>query len=158
MPVSGRDYSGSKLFSNLLTFWTGIQRDSVEVLAEQDANNQKNTKVLCAMREQAFEMLNLVNSGSLDDATLGQMLDAGWQMKCSLAPKISNSFISSAYDLALSSGAFGGKISGAGGGGFLNLIVPEKKKQSVILGLEGMGLTLFPISPETQGTTLLLIG
>ena len=86
--------------------------------------------------------------------TMGRILQEGWLMKCKLAPNITSPFISSAYQTAISSGALGGKISGAGGGGFLNVIVSEKKQLSVISALEKLGLRNFPIKPDTEGTSV----
>ena len=154
MPLSANHNISKSIFSYMLTFWTGIERNSSEILEEQDKQNDENTEVLLKMRKQALELFSLANQGELDIKSLGSLLNEGWLMKCSLASKISNSFISKAYKLAISGGALGGKISGAGGGGFLNLIVPKNKKISMIATMEKLGLKYFPLGPDTQGTTI----
>ena len=154
MPLSTKHNISAGIFSNLLTFWTGIERNSEDILDEQDKKNTENSEILIKMREQALEMYNLANQGDLGMDTLGNLLHEGWLMKCTLTPKISNSLISEAYELAVSSGALGGKISGAGGGGFLNLIVPDAKKSDVVAAMDKLGLKYFSIGPDTHGTTV----
>jgi len=109
---------------------------------------------LLKMRDQAWEMYKLVKEGELDVETFGAILNEGWMMKCTLASKIDNSLISEAYKTGITSGAFGGKISGAGGGGFLTLIVPDQKKEDVILAMKKLGLNNFPVNLETQGASV----
>ena len=154
MPLSTKYDLSENLFSNMLTFWTGIERKSEDILDEQNKKNEENSEVLLKMRDQAWEMYKLVKKGELDVETFGAMLNEGWMMKCTLASKINNSLISEAYKTAISSGALGGKISGAGGGGFLNLIVPEQKKEDVISAMKKLGLNNFPVSLETQGASV----
>ena len=99
-------------------------------------------------------MFNLANKGELGIEALGDLMHKGWKMKSKLASNISNSYISEAYESALTNGALGGKVLGAGGGGFLNLIVPESSKNSVIAALGKLGLKHFPVGPDTRGTTV----
>lgn len=154
MPLAVQNKFTDSVFSNILTFWTGIERNSEDILKEQDTNNIDNYLLLHKIREQALELYNLANQGDLSNEKFGRILHDGWMMKCELASNISNSFISKAYDVALSNGAFGGKISGAGGGGFLNLIVQRENKQNVITAMEQLGLTFFPINIDTEGTSV----
>jgi len=155
MPVSTKHDISRMFFSNLLTFWTGIERNSEEILADQDKRNPDNSEVLLKMRDQAQEMYHLSNKGTLNIETLGRLLHEGWKMKCTLTPRITNSLISKAYDTAIESGALGGKISGAGGGGFLNFVVPSPKRQAVTDAMNALGLKLFPVGPDTHGTTVI---
>lgn len=69
---------------------------------------------------------------------LGELLHEGWNLKKCLSSKITNNFIDEAYTKAIQVGAYGGKLAGAGGGGFLFLLVPEGKKQSVRDALKGL--------------------
>ena len=140
------------IFSNLQTFWTGIKRKSDKILSEQDFNNKENWKILNNMKEQALIMYEFCNRDQFSIHEFGELLHQGWTMKKTLASKISNSFISEAYETALANGALGGKISGAGGGGFLNLIVPSENRNNVKIALEKMGLKYFPIGPDSNGT------
>ena len=154
MPLFSKNNITEKIFLNMLTFWTGIERNSEDILSEQDKKNKENTEVLIKMRNQALEIYNLATMGKLSIDVLGNMLHEGWLMKCTLASKVTNLFISKAYESAVSGGALGGKVSGAGGGGFLNLIVPKNKKISMITTMEKLGLKYFPVGPDTLGTTI----
>jgi len=155
MPLSTQHDVSDMIFSNLLTFWTGIERNSEEILSDQDNRNQDNSEVLLKMRDQAHEMYDLANKGNLSIEKLGKLLHDGWLMKCTLTPKISNSLISQAYDSAIENGALGGKISGAGGGGFLNFIVPDSRRHAVSAAMKAMGLKSFPVGPDTHGTAVI---
>lgn len=154
MPFSGKHNVNEEIFSNMLTFWTGIERKAEKILAEQDKRNDENSEILIEMREQALKMYNYANEGRLNMYSLSDFLHQGWLLKRRLASNISNSLINQAYELAMSRGALGGKVSGAGGGGFLNLIVPDEKRNSVIEAMTGLGLIQFALGPETQGTTV----
>ena len=154
MPITAQNNLTEMIFSNLLTFWTGIERNSEDILNEQDKKNDANSEVLLKMRDQALALYELASSGDMDIENIGSVLHDGWLMKCTLASNITNSLISEAYQAAISSGALGGKISGAGGGGFLNLIVHEQKKNAVISALEKLGLKNFPVGPDAEGTSV----
>ena len=152
MPITAKTNLSEISLVNLLTFWTGIERNSEDILNEQDKGNDENSKILLKMRDQALELYELASSGDICIENIGKILHEGWLMKCQLAPNICNLFISNAYQAAISNGALGGKISGAGGGGFLNLIVHEENKNAVISILEKHGLTNFPLGLDTEGT------
>ena len=154
MPISKKYKYFENLFSNMLTFWTGIARSSEDILEEQDKNNNKNSDVLLKMRDQALEMYKLAKKEELDVETFGAMLNEGWIMKCTLATKINNSLIAEAYKTAIANGALGGKISGAGGGGFLNLFVFDNNIDTVISAMEKFGLKYFPVGLDTYGTSV----
>ena len=152
--VSSKYDVAESIFSNMLLFWTGIVRNSEDILSKQVKNNAKNSDLLLKMREQSLEMFKLANNGDLGIEALGKFMHKGWKMKIKLAPNITNSYISDAYESALSSGALGGKILGAGGGGFLNLVVPESRKNIVIATVEKLGLKQLPVGPDSYGTTI----
>ena len=113
-----------------MLFWTNIQRDAGSVLKEQRDNTVDKLKVLSSMRDQVFEMQRqLTEEFSIEG--FGKMLHQGWQMKRSLASKITNPQIDAWYELALRAGAYGGKLCGAGGGGFLLFVAPPECHQSI---------------------------
>lgn len=118
MPVTAKSKLSEISFANLLTFWTGIQRNSEDILKEQNKGNKINSNILIKMRDQALQFYELSNSKDMTIENIGNILHEGWLMKCKLASNISNFFISSAYQAAISNGSLGGKVSGAGGGGF----------------------------------------
>jgi D-glycero-alpha-D-manno-heptose-7-phosphate kinase len=117
------------LNENLLLFFTGVTRQSAEVLTEQNNNISNRRSILREMKEMAVIARNELEAGNFD--SLGKMLHESWQLKKRLATKISNGTIDEAYAAALSAGAIGGKISGAGGGGFLLLYCPHERHAAV---------------------------
>tara|TARA_B100000212_G_C27369483_1_gene531943 strand:+ start:1137 stop:2129 length:993 start_codon:yes stop_codon:yes gene_type:complete len=153
-PVHNNRQAVETIFENMLTFWTGIQRASHDILSEQDKRSANNVNSLTHMRDQAGLLLELANSGELTPEKLGNTLHNGWLLKQDLAPSITNKQISAAYEAAISAGALGGKLSGAGGGGFLNLVVIEDRKEAVKDIMSSMSLTHFPIRHDTQGTSV----
>src|SRR4030042_3465639 len=114
-----------------MTFWTGHQRDTSSVLAEQKAKTAENMESLMVMRDQAHSLQRLLADGKCDVRAFGEILDAGWQRKRRLASTITNSQIDQWYRRALEAGALGGELCGAGGGGFL-LFVVEPDRQGAV--------------------------
>ena len=117
------------LGSNLLLFYTGITRTADHILRKQKEETETLFKILKEMRNQVPTLKNYLENGAND--SLGHMLNQGWVMKKSLLSTISNKQIDEMYERALNSGALGGKICGAGGGGFLLLYVPREKQNTV---------------------------
>lgn len=119
----------NELEENLLCFYTGIPRESSTILHEQRNNISEKKSVLLKMRDQAEDAKHLLKEGDL--TKFGQMLNAAWNLKKQLASRITNDTIESYYGKALEAGALGGKLSGAGGGGFITLYC-EKKHQDAV--------------------------
>ncbi len=117
------------LGSNLLLFYTDKTRKSDPILNRQRQNIEKKLESLRRMKGQALEACDLLSARDFD--AVGRLLHQGWQYKKGLASGISNSEIDQMYQRALDAGALGGKISGAGGGGFLLLYVPREKQNAV---------------------------
>ena len=118
-----------ELDNHLILFFTGQTRKSSTVLIKQKQNITNKTKVLKQMAQHAKIGHNLLQQGRFKD--LGGLMDQSWQLKKTLASNISNPQIDQMYHLAKKTGAYGGKISGAGNGGFLTLLVPPEKKPAV---------------------------
>ncbi len=118
-----------ELGQNLMLFFTGKTRRSSEILSEQKKKIIDSANILKRMRDQSFEVLEAFNKKNL--RLLGKALEEGWKLKKKLAGGISNSDIDKMYNLAKRAGAIGGKIAGAGGGGFLLLFVPLGKQDDV---------------------------
>lgn len=114
------------LGSNLLLFYTGITRKADQILRKQKEKTETLFKILVDMRNQVSALKTYLENGAND--SLGHMLKQGWAMKKSLLSTISNKLIDEMYERALNAGAAGGKICGAGGGGFLLLYVPREKQ------------------------------
>jgi len=131
-PLALSTATAAELESNLLLFFTGTQRDARTVLAEQiKAVEQDETTFgrIERMVALAYEMRDLLLAGDLDG--FGRALDRGWEMKRSVSAMISNSAIDAFYERARKAGALGGKIAGAGGGGFLLLYCPKAAQARV---------------------------
>ena len=101
------------------------------------------------MRDQAMEMRDLLSNG-FDVRTFGAILDAGWNYKKTLADNISNGEIKHWYSVARNAGAYGGKICGAGGGGFLLFVVKKQYRNSVRKALHD--LIEIPVGYEPHGS------
>lgn len=118
-----------ELENNILLFYTGEVRDATSILSKQDgATRQKDSSVvshLCAIKDIGIEIRDSIARGNL--RRFGELMDAHWQTKKRLSDGISNGQIDYWYDIAKANGAVGGKISGAGGGGFLMLYCEERK-------------------------------
>lgn len=122
----------AELEGNLMLFFTGSQRDAKSVLADQVKAVEEDTTTfdrVGRMVDLAYEMRDLLLAGELD--AFGAALDRGWQMKRGVSAMISNSTIDRLYDRARAAGALGGKIAGAGGGGFLLLYCPKTAQAEV---------------------------
>lgn len=130
-----------ELENNLLLYFTATQRLSANIINEQVKNvNEKNSKSVEAMhnlKEQAHQMKDALLRGELNK--IGEILKFGWKNKKDMANSISNSLIDSIYNKALENGATGGKISGAGGGGFMFFYCPAVTKIKVARAIETLG-------------------
>ena len=119
----------TKLNEKPLLFYTGITRKSINILIEQKANIRDRLSILGEISRLAFTARDLILNGAFDE--FGELLNQGWNLKKQLASNITSGDIDDMYLTARKAGAIGGKISGAGGGGFLLLYCPESKKESV---------------------------
>ena len=130
-----------ELQHNLTLYYTGKSRFSSEIIKEQIKNvEQKNRKSIEAMhklKEQAFLMKEAILKGKIDE--IGEILHFGWLHKKYMAKDITNPLIEEIYETALKAGATGGKISGAGGGGFFMFYCPKNTKYKVMESLKKFG-------------------
>ncbi len=140
-----------KLDESFLLFYTGINRQSDSILGEQKANIGDSLPVLREIKALAHEAREQLERGNLD--SFGEMLDYSWGLKKRLASKISNGPIDEMYAAARKAGALGGKITGAGGGGFLLLYCPPVKQDAVRGALKG--LQELPFRLEQDGTKII---
>ena len=118
-----------RLASRLMLFYTNRSRSADTILEDQRDNIPDRTEILSAMRDMAYAGVKHLTAGDLD--ALGQDLDEAWRLKTRLADDISNAEIDGHYERAQEAGAFGGKITGAGGGGFLLLYAPPSHQDRV---------------------------
>jgi len=141
----------SDLENNLMCFYTGISRSSSDILTQQKKNAYQNNDILIEMRNQVEEGKKILKNGDL--TKFGLMLNEGWKLKKKLAKNISNNKIDLYYKKAIKAGALGGKISGAGGGGFLTFYCEKKHQDSVKKSLST--LTSLKIKIDKFGTLVL---
>ena len=141
----------TKLSERLMLFFTKRTRRSGEILAEQKANIAERVEVLKEMTKLAYLGKEAITREAFDE--LGEMLHQGWQLKRQLASKISNSDLDELYQSARNSGAIGGKITGAGGGGFLLLYAPAQRRDDIRSAL--WGLEEIPFRFEADGSKVI---
>lgn len=149
------DNGVQSLFRNSMLFWTGMQREAGVILGEQRDNIPDTAETLIRMRDMAAECRDVLLRYPDDPQRLGAILDAGWQAKRSLASRISSSQIDNYYARARAAGAIGGKLAGAGGGGFLYLVVPPEGQDAVRRALPEM--VDIPVHYEPRGARLLSV-
>ncbi len=113
------DRTMRRLSDNLLLFFTGVTRKADAILVEQKKNIVDRLSILNEMKDIAHQACSEVENGNIDE--LGALLHESWELKKRLASRISNPALDDMYTIARKAGALGGKISGAGGGGFLLL-------------------------------------
>ena len=118
-----------KLVSRLMLFFTGNTRDSRKILSEQSESIESKRKSLDELVRTVDRVYEKLIQGDID--CVGNELDKTWQIKKKLAGGISNENIDTMYNVAIGAGAVGGKILGAGGGGFMLLYVPEDAQKNV---------------------------
>ena len=142
------------IFDSVMMFWTGMQRDASKVLEDQIQNTASKHDCLVQMRAHARQLESMMSNGGIDASEFGSVLHESWSMKRRLSNRISTGEIDEWYDLAREAGAEGGKLCGAGGGGFLLLIVKSENKPAVRRALAG--LMEMKIRPEVHGSRVMV--
>lgn len=136
-PLRIKNWIVSELEASLLLYFGGVSRDSASIIDEQTSNvKAKDTGAIDAMhalKQEAVAMKECLLKGDFD-GLVGSM-EAGWQAKKRMARSISNAQIEASYELARQAGMRAGKISGAGGGGFMMLLVDPVRRMDVIRAL-----------------------
>ncbi len=132
-PIVMKKESYKKLEENCLMFYTGLKHDASKILKEQKDNVERDNKkeeMLLKMCDLARELKTHFEQNDVD--FLGECLSKGWQLKKQMASSISQNAIDELYELGINNGATGGKLLGAGGGGFLLFYVPTKEGKEKI--------------------------
>ena len=147
-----------ELQSNLMLFFTGSAHHSWTILQEQEKSTCSQTgpavEALHEVRALADRMLAALRAGDLN--SFGSLLDEGWQAKKRISGKISNPRIDHIYDLARCKGALGGKITGAGGGGFLLLYCESERQEAVRSALRAEGVQEMAFAFDNNGTQVIV--
>ena len=139
------------LSRNLVLFYTGITRSANTVLKEQVNNIDDRFEMLCRMKHLAVEARGCLERQAFDE--FGELLHQGWEYKKQLASGITNGRIDAMYEAARRAGAIGGKISGAGGGGFLLLYCPVERQSDLRRALTR--LRELPFALERDGSKVI---
>ena len=142
-----------KLGSDLLLFFTNRTRKSEVILERQKEDTPKKLEVLRGIKGLVFEVKDAILNHGFHN--IGPLLHKGWELKKQLAQGISDPKLDTLYDIALEAGATGGKISGAGGGGFLLLYVPRERHNDVRMAMEDAGLRELPFMLEQDGSKVI---
>ena len=130
-----------ELENNLLLYYTSTSRESAKIIEKQSANvlkkEEKSIDAMHQLKQQARMMKEALLKGRLNE--IGEILDFGFQQKRQMAEGISNNLMEGIYEAACGAGATGGKISGAGGGGFMIFYCPDNTKFQVMEALSKFG-------------------
>lgn len=153
-PIIIQEERLNKLQDNLLLFFTGISRFASEIEKSKIVNFNSKTSELSKMHEMVDISIDILvnNEKNIDD--FGYLLNDGWHYKKSLSNLVSNNEVDEIYNIALKSGALGGKLLGAGGGGFILFYAPKQIHKNIINKLNH--LIHVPFKFENQGSTVAL--
>lgn len=154
-PVICHPHTRGELNRRLMMFFTGMTRSAQEVLSKQRALTEEKRPVLRKMCGIARDLREILTSGK-DLNEFGRLLHHGWEAKRSLESSISNSRIDEYYDRALTAGALGGKVLGAGGGGFLLFFCEPHLQSRVRAELSELVEVAFDLEP--QGSKIIYVG
>jgi D-glycero-alpha-D-manno-heptose-7-phosphate kinase len=139
-----------KLEERLILVFTGFQHNASEIAKTYDFKGR--TKELEKMKGMARIAYALLLDNKLSE--FGELLDEAWQYKKTLSDKISTPYTDYVYGLAKTAGAIGGKVAGAGGGGFMLLYADPEKREGVLSALKGM--TVVPFKFESEGSKIIV--
>jgi len=154
-PIIWSPENKEELVQNLLLLYTGDVREASSILREQKEKTQQSDKMDCLkkLRDMASELKGRLNDNASSDI-FGEILHQGWMLKKQLASGVSNDKIDEYYEKAASAGALGGKVLGAGGGGFLLLYCPKQKQPQV---KEALSLAQLEFSFEPEGSKIIYV-
>lgn len=143
-----------RIESSLVTFYTGFTRQASTVLSEQTALTEScevTQSLIHRMVSLAWQLRDELNSGNIH--ALGEVMDEGWRLKREIHSGVSNSEIDNLYNTAIRAGAVGGKLLGAGGGGFMTFFAPPEKQDQIEAAV---GLRRVDFSLARSGSRVLL--
>ncbi|WP_256873324.1 GHMP family kinase ATP-binding protein [Pseudomonas taiwanensis] len=133
-PLRIKNWIVCELEASLVLFYTGVSRESARIIADQSRNvesgSQQTIDAMHGLKHQALVMKECLLRGDIPGIV--ESLKLGWESKKQSAKTVSNSVIDDIYNAAIDSGALAGKVSGAGGGGFMMFFVPTEKRMDVI--------------------------
>ena len=147
-----------QLEDNILLFFTGKERGATEILSEQDKmckqNNQGMFDNLHQIKEIGLETRRYFERGEID--RLGELLHVHWEIKKKRSQRMSDSFVDECYEAARKNGAIGGKLVGAGGGGFFMFYCNSSEKPKLVEAMQKMGLSWERFHFDFDGAKILV--
>ena len=153
-PLRIKNWIMSELEASLILYFGGVSRDSAKIIDEQASNVRKQDaqaiEAMHALKQEAVSMKENLLMGDFEG--LIQSMEAGWQAKKRMAHSISNTQIDTVYEQAKQAGMRAGKISGAGGGGFMMLLVDPTRRMDVVRVLQQAGGEIFNCHFTEHGT------
>ena len=138
-PLRVKNWIICELEASLLLFYTGVSRESAKIIADQSSNVKSGlvdaVEAMHGIKNEALTMKECILRGDFDGVVAS--MRKGWESKKRSATTVSNLHIDEIYNAAINAGALAGKVSGAGGGGFMMFFVPPEKRMDVVRALEG---------------------
>jgi D-glycero-alpha-D-manno-heptose-7-phosphate kinase len=153
MPVIMKKERLERLQEQMMLYFTGISRTASDVAKKQIELTPQKKSELSTMRQMVDEALSILTNENTELKEFGKLLHEAWKLKRSLTDKISNSHIDNIYETAIRAGAAGGKLLGAGGGGFMLIFTEPELKPRIRTRL--MGLLEVPFSFENLGSQII---
>jgi len=158
-PVNMKEETLIELQNNILLFYMQRERSASSILSVQNNKSKEGDKGtidrLHKIKEIGLHTKKVFENGNIDE--FGEVLHEHWVTKKGLSEKVSDGYIDEAYDTALKNGATGGKLVGAGGGGFLLVYCPNNKSR-LISAMKGLGLTPMWFNFEHEGARIVFYG
>ena len=153
-PLPLSDQKKNALKDHLMLFFTGFQRNASDIAKSKIENIPAKQDELHRLKDLVDEAVDILNKPVKFIDEFGKLLHQSWLLKRQLSDKVSNEKIDEYYDVARKAGAIGGKLCGAGGGGFLLLYVPPQKQKAVKTALKE--LLHVPFDFESQGSQIIM--
>lgn len=152
-PLRIRNETINELGNNLLLYYTNSSRNSGDIIEKQQKNvterKEKSIEAMHRIKQQAYQIKEAILKNDLD--IIGDILHQGWTFKREMADGISTPLFENIYETAMRAGASGGKISGAGGGGYVFFYCPGNTRFSIAKALENLGGKVQPYSFTKKG-------
>jgi D-glycero-alpha-D-manno-heptose-7-phosphate kinase len=153
-PLRIKNWIINELETSMLLFYTGVSRESARIINEQSANTTRGDKIsidaLSELKGDALRMKESLLRGEI--GTFASLLGKSWEAKKRTANSITNDFLNGIYDRAMNAGALAGKVSGAGGGGFMMFVTDPVKKINVMRALADCQGQFIPFHFINEGT------
>ena len=141
------------VLDDLVLLWTGMQRRAESILHEQNERTSHNIEALHDLVRLSYEFKSQLISGDMTLEQMADLLTRSWQIKRGLASSVTSTELDAVYEACLRAGALGGKLLGAGGGGFLLMCVRAQDRQAFLS--EVGSLVAVPVMLESQGSRML---